>query len=342
MLFGLVMLAAVLVLWAGSAWAQTITISPTTVQTLSEGQALKVTVTVSGLSSGETASIDFPQTDRTASTDDFEVYQQATEPSGSDTPVTLEVLNNGYAYYEFATDSDPSGPVTFWVLAKTDAVFLEPDERLFVKGILAVPSPYSEIAASSVLPVTLTDATPLPDPTGKPTTPANLMATAGKGAVTLTWDAIDDTSSNTNRVNDLNITKHQVRQTTDSDITDETWADIPNSAYGEANAASYTIGSLTDGTEYTFQVRAVNGCTTTAGCGNSDPATAVMATPDADARARPTGLMATAGNTRVTLTWTDPGDATITFYEYQQKAGTAAFGPWTLIPGSSATTTATC
>ena len=83
----------------------------------------------------------------------------------------------------------------------------------------------------------------------------------------------------------------------------------------------------------------MNGCTATTGCGESEPATAIMATPDADALARPTGLMATAGNTQVTLTWTDPSDSTIGFYEYQQKAGSAAFGPWTQVPGSSATTT---
>ena len=64
-----------------------------------------------------------------------------------------------------------------------------------------------------------------------------------------------------------------------------------------------------------------------------------MTTPDADALAQPTGLMATVGNTQVTLTWTDPGNAAITFYEYQQKAGSAAFGPWTEIPDSTATTT---
>ena len=162
---------------------------------------------------------------------------------------------------------------------------------------------------------------------------------AGKGAVTLTWDAVDATSSNTNLLNDLQITKHQVRQTTDSDVTDETWTDIPSSAYGEVNANTYTIGSLTDGTEYTFQVRALNGCTANTGCGNSDPATAVMTTPDADALAAPTGLTADAGNTEITLTWTDPDDATILYYEYQQKEGSAAFGDWTEIPGSSATTT---
>ena len=332
------LLATVLVLWAGPALGQTITISPTTAQTLQEGQALKVTLTVNGLATGQAASIDFPETG-TASVNDFEVYQQATEPSGSDTPVTLEVLDNGYAYYEFATDSDPVGPVTFWVLAKTDTVLLDPDLRLLIKGEMYIVEPFESIADTSVLTVTLTDATPIPAPTGKPTTPANLTATAGKGAVTLSWDAVDATSSNTNFVNDVQITKHQVRQSTDGGTNYGTWTDIPNSAYGGANAASYTIGSLADGTEYTLQVRAVNGCTTTAGCGESDPATAIMATPDADGLAAPTGLMATAGNTEITLTWTDPGDAAIWYYEYQQKEGAAAFGPWTEIPRSTATTT---
>ena len=341
-LLSLVVLAAVLLLWAGTALAQTIEISPTTAQTLREGEALKVTLTVNGLATGQEASIDFPATDRTASLDDFEVYQQATEPSGTDNPLTLTTFTESagvYAYYTFATGSDPAGPVTFWVVAKTDTVFLDPDLSLPIKGLIVVPDPFDNIAETGELTVTLTDATPIPAPTGKPTTPANLTAAAGKGAVTLTWDAVDATSSNTNVVNDLNITKHQVRQSTDGGTNYGTWTDIPNSAYGEVNANTYTIGSLMDGTEYTFQVRAVNACTATTGCGNSDAATATMATPDADALAAPTGLMATAGNTQITLTWTDPGDAAIEYYEYQQKEGVAAFGDWTEIPGSSATTT---
>ena len=64
-----------------------------------------------------------------------------------------------------------------------------------------------------------------------------------------------------------------------------------------------------------------------------------MSTPDANALARPTGLTATAGNTQVTLTWTDPGDDTIFYYEYQQKEGLEPFGEWTEIRDSGATTT---
>ena len=51
--------------------------------------------------------------------------------------------------------------------------------------------------------------------------------------------------------------------------------------------------------------------------------------------AKPTGLMATAGNARVELTWTDPNDASITEYQYLQKAGNESYGSWTDIPNSA-------
>ena len=236
-----------------------------------------------------------------------------------------------------------SFPISFTIKAESDTTYVENESirvrgRFILSGSSATPSFSTVRWNTDDLTFDLVEGA-LPDPTGKPTTPADLTATAGKGAVTLTWDPVDATSSNTNLVNDVQITKHQVRQTTDNDITDETWTDIPNSAYRGVNATTHTIGSLTAGTTYTFQVRAVNGCTTSAGCGESDPAPAVMATPDADALAQPTGLMATAGNTEVTLTWTDPGDASIAYYQYAEKVGSAAFGVWTEIPGSSATTT---
>ena len=252
--------------------------------------------------------------------------------------------NNGESS-SFTTDLatfEAAFPITFSIKAETDTPY-EVGESIRVafalnaSGSQATPTFSAFQVGAPTLAFELVN--PLPDPTGKPTTPTNLTATPGKGAVALTWDAVDATSSNTNLVNDLNITKHQVRLTTDNDITNETWNDIPNSGYGGVNATTYTIGSLTDGTEYTFQVRAVNGCTTTAGCGESDPATAIMATPDADALAQPTGLMANAGNTEIALTWTDPGDPDILYYEYEQREGSAAFGAWTEIPGSTATTT---
>ena len=60
---------------------------------------------------------------------------------------------------------------------------------------------------------------------------------------------------------------------------------------------------------------------------------AVMNSPSA-----PTGMQSVAGDAKVTLFWTDPGDGTITGYEYRQKAGSGSYGAWTAVPSSSATT----
>ena len=64
--------------------------------------------------------------------------------------------------------------------------------------------------------------------------------------------------------------------------------------------------------------------------------TAIVAPP---APAKPAGFTATAGDMQVTLSWTNPSDSTITGYQYRQKAGAAAWGSWTDIPGSGAATT---
>ena len=59
--------------------------------------------------------------------------------------------------------------------------------------------------------------------------------------------------------------------------------------------------------------------------------------------AAPTGLTATVGEDgggAVTLSWTAPtGGGAVSRYEYQQRAGTGAYGAWTPIPNSGASTT---
>ena len=346
-LLGLVVPAAVLVLWAGPAAAQTVTISPTGSVDVTEGDtATAFSVTVKNLPQDVTARYGVVKIKKSGgvTTGDFKLYES--NPSmGSPTALTIldapaPVLPELYYVQWNEVANIPSSATTYnyWIEVPDDSVFFEGAESIeIVFAILSGPS-FSLLTESETLTLNVTDSPP-PAPTGKPTTPANLTATAGKGAVTLTWDAVDATSSNMNRLNDVQITKHQVQQSTDSGNNYGTWTDIPNSAYGKANDTSYTIGNLTDDTEYTFQVRAVNACTATTGCENSDAATATMATPVGDALARPTGLMATAGNTQITLTWTNPGDAAILSYEYQQKEGPAAFEDWTEIPESTATTT---
>ena len=76
-----------------------------------------------------------------------------------------------------------------------------------------------------------------------PAAPTGLSAASGNSEAALSWDDPDDST----------ITKYQYTQDGGTN-----WTDIPNSAPGGANAASYTVSGLTNGTEYTFAVRAVN------------------------------------------------------------------------------------
>ena len=57
------------------------------------------------------------------------------------------------------------------------------------------------------------------------------------------------------------------------------------------------------------------------------------------APAAPTGLTVTPGNRLVVLSWSDPNNAGITGWQYRQKAGGGAWGAWTDIGSSGATTT---
>ena len=112
-----------------------------------------------------------------------------------------------------------------------------------------------------------------------PEAPGNLAATAGTVADTmvLTWE--------TPWANGRDITEFQVRHVAGS-TAGGTWTDILNS---DADTTTHTVTGLTAGTQYTFEVRAVNGI------GNDN------------------GAAATVTQTTVTPTWeltlTDNGNA---------------------------------
>ena len=101
-------------------------------------------------------------------------------------------------------------------------------------------SGYGRVTAASVA-VTVTDNDPPAKPTG-------LTATAGDARVALSWTDPGDST----------ITKYQYLQKTGNADWPTDWVDIPTSAPGETNAASYTVTSLTNGTAYQFRIRAVN------------------------------------------------------------------------------------
>ena len=150
-----------------------------------------------------------------------------------------------------------------------------------------------------------------------PAAPTSLTATAGDKQVTLSWSNPSNSA----------ITKYQVRQGSSTTISSASWTDITSSG---AATTSHTVTGLTNGTAYAFQIRAVAGSAEGAASGT------VQATPRFDA---PAGLTATAGDTQVTLAWTDPSDNAISGYQFRQRAGSAAWGSWTAISGSGADTT---
>ena len=104
------------------------------------------------------------------------------------------------------------------------------------------------------------------DDDGVPDAPANLVATAGDGTAKLRWDGPRALA---------NVSAHEYRQRSGSDSFADTWTTIPMSAVGGANEAGYTVGSLTNDTAYTFQVRARNAA------GAGDPSNTAAATPQA-------------------------------------------------------------
>ena len=81
-----------------------------------------------------------------------------------------------------------------------------------------------------------------------PSTPTGFMAAPGDKRVTLSWAAPAATDP---------ITRHEYQYKTDGDYPDD-WKQIANSAPGGANEAGFTVTGLTNGTAYTFQLRAAN------------------------------------------------------------------------------------
>ena len=152
-----------------------------------------------------------------------------------------------------------------------------------------------------------------------PEAPTKLNATPGNKEVTLSWTAPSNGGST--------ITQYQYRQK-ERTGSFGAWQDIPSSGIGQPNETGYTVKKLTNGTPYTFEVRAKN----VAGAGK----TASTSTTPAMTPKAPTKLNATPGNKEVTLAWTAPsnGGSTITQYQYRQKEGTGSFGAWQDIPSS--------
>ena len=139
-------------------------------------------------------------------------------------------------------------------------------------------------------------------PLSVPGAPTNVNATAGDGQVTLTWGEPATGGS----------ADGGFEYTYGIGAAREPW--MPHTS----PVNERLVTGLTNGTEYTFDVRAVNA--TGAGPSASDTATP-MATPvDPVVPGAPTEVAATAGDGTVTLTWTAPtdnGGVAIQTYDYR-------------------------
>ena len=151
--------------------------------------------------------------------------------------------------------------------------------------------------------------------------PSGFAASGGDEQVTLSWT---DPSDGT-------IDGYEYRYRT-AGGTWGSWTTISNS---DADTTSVTVTGLDNGTSYDFSVRAVNNNGVGAASTLSNVGTDLLA---------PVGLTATAGNTSVTLAWTDPSNSSISGWKYRYKTGSNDFpssgaGSWTSVPSATASTT---
>ena len=162
-------------------------------------------------------------------------------------------------------------------------------------------------------------------PLALPAAPKNLTAVAGDRAATLGWTAPDDPDG---LIEGWQFRWRALGPAGKTGAAD--WTDVP----GGAAARSHWVRRLVNGWAFAFEVRAVNAN------GDGTPSAVVEATPLA-APASPDDLRTEPFDGGVTLFWNRAADATITGYELRQRAGAAAFGPWTALAGTDASTVTT-
>ena len=157
-----------------------------------------------------------------------------------------------------------------------------------------------------------------PGAASAPDAPVRLVATLSGGSISLGWDNPFDNT----------ISKYQYRiraMGVESDYGE--WTDIPGSG---ASTVVYSI-SVTGSGRRNVQLRAVNAV------GSGGHAVASTGVPAAPLRFR--AVLVSGGS--VVLSWDDPGDDSIGNYQYRIRnfSTGSAYGNWTDIGGSNASTT---
>ena len=156
-----------------------------------------------------------------------------------------------------------------------------------------------------------------------PGAPAGLTATDGDERVTLRWRAPEDGGSQ--------IIRYEFRYAAVGKTYSD-WATVS----GGGSARSLTVTGLTNGTEYVFQVRAVNGI-------GEGPAAEDSATPGR-APSMPTGLTASVESESITVMWgipADDGGSAIVRYEVNYRESGGQWIGWMTVAGGASATSHT-
>ena len=175
-------------------------------------------------------------------------------------------------------------------------------------------------------------ATPKAPPATGPEPPV-LSATAGNGQVTLNWTYTGS----------VTVTGWKYRRQSEfEDLSGGQqsstkiwgpWTKVPS---GSGSTRSYTVTRLTNGSEYGFEVRGVNGGVDG---GISNKVTATPKAPPPAKRVPPAAtLSASAGNGQVALSWSYSGTVPVTGWQQHHKAGSKTWESWANVPSSTGTT----
>ena len=185
---------------------------------------------------------------------------------------------------------------TYTLTVVNDVVDEDASETFQIRAN-ASPSTDSWVTLPDAVTVTITDDDEVP---GAPTM---LGATPGDAKVTLRWGAPSDAGTST-------VTGYQYRVSSDGGNTWGSWTDA-------GNVLEKEVAGLTNGTEYTFEVRAVSAA------GDGAPSAEMTGTPTAAAPGQVTNVRVTAGVSQLAVSWDAVSGAS--GYRVQWKSGSQEY-----------------
>ena len=229
--------------------------------------------------------------------DDYLGFTQGNEGVNPDLRATHAAPN--FQPSDFAASSGGTtweAEKTYTLTVVNDVVDEDASETFQIRAN-ASPSTDSWVTLPDAVTVTIADDDEVP---GAPTT---LVATPGDAKVTLRWGAPSEPGTST-------VTGYQYRVSSDAGNTWGSWTDA-------GNVLEKEISSLTNGTEYTFEVRAVSAA------GDGAPSAEMTGTPKAAAPGQVTNVRVTAGVSQLAVSWDAVSGAS--GYRVQWKSGSQEY-----------------